>query len=78
MNGWPRDRRVAYAKKTRHPEFTDRTVWKVFAEERRLLGEFKGPCDGFVEKPTRAASPCLVRHEPILSRSGRTIPARSL
>jgi transposase len=63
MNGWLQDQCVAYAKKTRHPEFTDRTVWEVFLEERRLLGEFKGPFDGFVEKPMRAASTCLVRHD---------------
>jgi transposase len=34
LNGWLEDQCVAYAKRTTHPEFKDRTIWDVFQEER--------------------------------------------
>jgi transposase len=50
LNAWLADHCVAYAKRTGHPEFKDRTVWEVFEDEHASLMEFRGPFDGFVEK----------------------------
>ena len=47
----------------RHPEFRDRTVWEVFEEERAALTPFRAPFAGFVEKPMRATSTCLIAHD---------------
>jgi len=51
---------LAFAKRTRHPEFKGRTIWEVFLEERASLVEPRGPFDGFVEKAVRASSTCLI------------------
>jgi transposase len=45
LNGWLEDQCVAYAKRTKHPEFKDRTIWEVFEEERPrgvTIGREKG------------------------------------
>ena len=60
LNGWLEDQCVAYAKRTRHPEFKDRTIWDVFEEERPSLMERRAPFDGFVEKAVRATTTCLI------------------
>jgi transposase len=61
LNGWLEDQCVAYAKRTKHPEFKDRTIWEVFEEERPSLMERRAPFDGFVEKAVRATTTCLIR-----------------
>ena len=48
LNGWLEDQCIAYAKRTKHPEFKDRTIWEVFEEERPSLMERRAPFDGFV------------------------------
>jgi transposase len=63
LNAWLADQCVAYAKRTKHPEFRDRTVWEVFDEERASLMPFLAPFAGFVEKPMRATSTCLITHD---------------
>ena len=60
LNAWLEDRCIAYAKRTRHPEFKDRTIWEVFQEERASLMPLRGPFDGFVEKAVRATTTCLI------------------
>ena len=50
----------AYAKRTKHPEFKDRSIWEVFQEERASLMALRGPFDGFVEKAVRASTTCLI------------------
>ena len=48
---------VAYAKRHKHPEFKDRTIWEMFQQERTSLMELvSGPFDGFVEKAVRATT----------------------
>ena len=59
LNAWLADQCIAYAKRTKHPEFKDRTIWEVFQEERTSLMEWRGPFDGFVEKAVRASTTCL-------------------
>lgn len=60
LNAWLEDQCIAYARRTRHPEFKDQTIWEVFQEERPALMELRSPFDGFVEKAVRASTTCLV------------------
>ena len=60
LNAWLADQCIAYARRTQHPEFKDRTIWEVFQEERASLMELRGPFDGFVEKAVRATTTCLI------------------
>jgi transposase len=60
LNAWLEDQCVAYAKRTKHPEFKDRTIWEVFQEERPSLMELRAPFDGFVERAVRATTTCLI------------------
>ena len=60
VNGWLEVQCIAFAQRTRHPEFKDRTIWEVFQEERASLMELRGPFDGFVEKAVRASTTCLI------------------
>jgi len=74
--------RVAWAKRTQHPEFKDRTIWEVFQEERASLMELRGPFDGFVEKAVRASTTCLImadhnRYSVDARAAGRMVLVRS-
>src|ERR1700722_8091576 len=60
LNGWLADQCIAYAKRHKHPEFKDQTIWEVFQEEQASLMELRGPFDGFVEKAVRATTTCLI------------------
>ena len=60
LNAWLADQCIAFAKRTQHPEFRDRTIWEVFQDERPSLMELRGPFDGFVEKAVRATTTCLI------------------
>ena len=60
LNAWLEDQCIAYARRTRHPEFREQTIWEVFQEERASLMELRGPFDGFIEKAVRATTTCLI------------------
>jgi len=60
LNAWLADQCIAYAKRTKHPEFKDRTSWEVFQEEQASLMELRGPFDGFFDKAVRASPTCLI------------------
>jgi hypothetical protein len=60
LNAWLEDQCIAYAKRTQHPEFKDRTIWGVFQDERASRMALRGPFDGFVEKAVRASTTCLI------------------
>ena len=82
LNAWLQDQCIAYAKRTRHPEFKDRTIWEVFQEERASLMELRGPFDGFVEKAVRATTTCLImadhnRYSVDARAAGRMVLVRS-
>ena len=82
LNGWLEDQCITYAKRTRHPEFKDRTIWDVFQDERTSLMELRGPFDGFVEKAVRAATTCLImadhnRYSVDARAAGRMVLVRS-
>lgn len=82
LNAWLEDQCVAYAKRTKHPEFKDRTVWEVFNEERSSLMSLRAPFDGFVEKAVRATTTCLIpvdhnRYSVDAGAAGRMVLVRS-
>jgi len=82
LNAWLEDQCIAYAKRTRHPEFRDRPIWDVFQEERASLMELRGPFDGFVEKAVRASTTCLImadhnRYSVDARAAGRMVLVRS-
>ena len=47
------------------PRVPDRTIFEVFEEEKASLMPFLGPFAGFVEKPMRATTTCLITHDRI-------------
>ena len=82
LNAWLQDQCIGYAKRTRHPEFKERTIWEVFLEERANLIELRGPFDGFVEKAMRATTTCLItadrnRYSVDARAAGRMVLVRS-
>src|ERR1700729_1006390 len=82
LNAWLEDQCIAYAKRTKHPEFKDRTIWDVFEEERAGLIQLRGPFDGFVEKAVRASTTCLImadhnRYSVDARAAGRMVLVRS-
>jgi hypothetical protein len=82
LNAWLEDQCIAYANRTRHPEFKDRTIWEVFQEERASLMELRGLFDGFVEKAVRASTTCLItadhnRYSVDARAAGRMVLVRS-
>src|SRR5947208_1683339 len=82
LNAWLEDQCIAYAKRTRHPEFKDRTIWEVFEAERTSLMQLRGPFDGFVEKAVRASTTCLImadhnRYSVDARAAGRMVLVRS-
>src|SRR3981081_989951 len=81
-NAWLEDQCIAYARRTGHPEFKDRTIWDVFQDERASLMELRGPFDGFVEKAVRASTTCLIstdrnRYSVDARAAGRMVLVRS-
>src|SRR5947209_5818466 len=82
LNAWLEDQCIAYAKRTKHPEFKDRTIWEVFDAERASLMELRGPFDGFAEKAVRASTTCLImadhnRYSVDSRAAGRMVLVRS-
>ena len=82
LNAWLEDQCIAYAKRTQHPEFKERTIWDVFQDERASLVALRGPFDGFVEKAVRASTTCLIsadrnRYSVDARAAGRMVLVRS-
>ena len=82
LNAWLEDQCIAYARRTKHPEFKDRTIWDAFQDERASLMELRGPFDGFVEKAVRASTTCLImadhnRYSIDARAAGRMVLVRS-
>ena len=82
LNAWLADQCIAHARRIKHPEFKDRTVWEVFQEERPNLVPLRGSFDGFVEKAVRATTTCLIsadrnRYSVDARAAGRMVLVRS-
>jgi len=47
----------------RHPEFTDKSVWQVYEEEREYLRAQNQPFDGYIGDERKASLSCLVQYD---------------
>ena len=63
LNRWLGDRCRTLAAGHRHPEFTDRTVGEVFAEEQPRLLNVPAPFGAYKEVPVRVSSTSLVAYD---------------
>jgi transposase len=63
LNEWLQDRCLTLAAGHRHPEFKDRTVAEVFAEEQSQLLSVSTSFDGYRESPLRVSSTSLVSYD---------------
>jgi hypothetical protein len=60
LNEWLLEQCLRKAAAQLHPEFTERSVAEVFAEEKAKLIAYRGPFDGYREVQLRASKSCLV------------------
>ena len=82
LNRWLSDRCRTLAAGHRHPEFKDRTVAEVFAEEQSRLLSVRAPFDCFKETPVRVSTTSLIsydnnRYSVDASAVGRTVMLRA-
>ncbi len=82
LNQWLSDRCRTLAAGHPHPEFKDRMVAEVFAEEQSRLLSVSGPFDGFKETPVRVSTTSLVsydnnRYSVAATAVGRTVMLRA-
>jgi hypothetical protein len=82
LNCWLSDRCRSLAVGHRHPEFRDRTVAEVFAEEQPRLVLVRAPFDGFRETPVRVSTTSLAsydnnRYSVDAAAAGRTVMLRA-
>ena len=62
LNAWLRLRCMELAERS-HPEQRDRSIADLFADEAATLRPLGRDFDGYVEKPVRVRSTCLVQYE---------------
>lgn len=82
LNRWLSDRCRTLAAGHRHPEFKDRTVAEVFAEEEPRLAHVGVPFEGYKEIPVRVTTTSLVaydtnRYSVDAGSAGRTVMLRA-
>lgn len=63
LNAILRERTLASAARTRHPEMKDKTILEVFEEERAAFVPWQGPFDGYAEATAAVSKTCLVSFE---------------
>ena len=63
LNAWLMDKCIAWAKAHPHPEQPDRTIWKVFEEERSKLVPYRGRFDGFHALPASVSKTFVIRQD---------------
>lgn len=54
---------IYWAMKTKHPEFSDRTIWEVYQEEKAYLRKQADPFEAYSSVTKRVTSTCCVRHD---------------
>ena len=82
LNNWLRDRCRTLAAGHPHPEFVDRTVGEVFAEEQLRLAHVNSSFGGYKELPVRVSTTSLVaydtnRYSVDTAAVGRTVMLRA-
>jgi len=60
LNAILRERTLASAARTRHPEMKDKTILEVFEAERAALVPWQGRFDGYAETTAAVSKTCLV------------------
>jgi len=73
LNAWLAEQCLKKAAVQRHPEFKDRTIAEVFAEEKASLIAFRDPFDGFQEAQARVSKSSLV----MFDRNRYSVAARA-
>jgi len=63
LNGYLRERAIAFAKTTEHPERREMSVYAVFEEERDFLVKTALPFDACIAQEVRVSSQCLVSYD---------------
>jgi hypothetical protein len=63
LTAWLEDQCIAYAKRTKHPEFKEKTIWDVFQEEHASLMELRGPFGGLWPLRQHKEGRLMERHE---------------
>ena len=63
LNAWLEARCLAQARKSAHPEQSDKTIWEVFQAEQASLITYCGPFDGFREIEVAVSKSSLVRFD---------------
>jgi transposase len=63
LNAHLEEQMLVLAHTSRHPEFQDKTVFRVFEEEKPFLRKQKIPFSGYTTAERRADSQCLVRFD---------------
>jgi transposase len=82
LNAVLRERALAHAERTRHPEMKDRTVLEVFEAERAALVPWQGAYDGYAETTVAVSKTCLVsfdrnRYSVSAAAVGRPVQVRA-
>ena len=63
LQDYVEERLIGLAKTTGHPEYSDRTIYDVFEEERECLVKSPVAFDGHTKRYVIASSTCLVNHD---------------
>lgn len=82
LNEVLRERALAEAAQTAHPEIAGKTVLEVYEEERGALVPWQGRFDGYAEKPAGVSKTCLVcfdrnRYSVSAAAVGRPVQVRA-
>jgi len=70
LNAWLADRCRALWEEIRHPEHSQFSVAEMLEHERSQLMPMPAPFDGYVEKPARVSSTCLV----VIAKNRYSVP----
>jgi transposase len=63
LNAHIKEKMLLAARNQRHPEFTDKSVWEVFTEEKPYLRRQVEAFDGYTADERRAGKDCLVHYD---------------
>ncbi len=82
LNAQLREKCLSQAKTSRHPTLPDKTIWEVFAEERRHLVAIPRPFNGYAASDVRVSSTALVsfdrnRYSVPVSEVGQPVTVRA-
>jgi transposase len=82
LNAHVKEKMLLEARNQRHPEFSDKSVWEVFTEEKPYLRRQVEAFDGYTADERRAGKDCLVHYDRNLysipcAYAGRAVSVRA-